>query len=291
MSGTNANTSLKDYCPVMQLLASEMGVPPSNPVFDLGRDDEGCDFKVYGATSGVYMEWDESADRLKLVGIEDEVLDVDVTPHALTAGERQGAINVYVNRTADYAMTSWDGNPDCGLKMQVYNRAVNTTSRGAVRGLDILARNRDSGSLAWINGGTVTAENSTGSGGVDSLYGFEVHVKNNGVASGTVCALRVYDESQSATGTNYAISIDCTNNSPFTREYCIHINSGASSGWTNGITFDGNITNVLDFADTDGTNGATYNSGGTYTPGNLKGKIQIDIGGNTMYLAAYDGMT
>ena len=80
---------------------------------------------------------------------------------------RQGAIFVGMSRSASYAMTGWDGNPDCGLKMQVYNRAANTTARGAVRGFDVLARNRDSvGSCVWLNGGYVCAENSTGSGGV-----------------------------------------------------------------------------------------------------------------------------
>ena len=79
---------------------------------------------------------------------------------------------------------------------------------------------------------------------------------------------------------------DCTNNSPFTREYCIHINSGASIGWTNGLTLDGNVTNAFDFADSDGTNGATI---GTYSSAdaNPSGHIKVDAGGNTRYIYIY----
>lgn len=217
----------------------------------------------------------------------EKVFEIDSTPTDLTHGVRQGAIYISVNRTATYAMTGWDGNPDCGLKMQIYNRAANTTARGAVRGFDVLARNRDSGAaVSWLNGGLITVENSTGSGGVGSMIGLEVHAKNNAVASGDVICLRVFENSQSSTGTNYAIKINCTNNSPFTREYCIHINSGASSGWTNGITFDGNITNVLDFADTDGGQGATI-KGSDFSLSNPRVKLLIDVGGTSYYLIGY----
>jgi len=214
-------------------------------------------------------------------------LQIDAEATSTTAGIRQGAMFISLERTSSYPLASWDGNPDCGLKMQINNRAANA-SGGAVRGLDISARNRDSGgTVTWANGAYIVAENSNGSGGVTNLTGAEVHAKNNGVASGDVKVLRVYDESQSSTGTSYAIEINCTNDSAFTREYCVYINSGASSGWTNGLTFDGNITNPLDFADTDGTNGATYSAGHYGTLGNVDGKIQVDIGGNTLYIPCY----
>jgi len=212
---------------------------------------------------------------------------IDAEATSTTAGIRQGAMSISLERTSSYPLASWDGNPDCGLKMAITNRAANA-SGGAVRGLDINARNRDAtGAVTWINGAYITAENSSGSGGLTNVTGAEVHAKNNGVASGDVICLKVYDESQSYTGTSYAIHIDCTNNSPFAREFCIYINSGAASSWTNGITFDGNITNTFDFADTDGTNGATYSSGHYSSLGNVDGKIQVDIGGNTLYIPCY----
>ena len=295
-SGTRSIYDPADFCPWMKRLRGEAATGLGSDVaqFFLGRDDQGVNFRVYGATTGRYIEWDQSADQLHLywesMTENEKPFNVEVAPTDLTHGARQGAIFVGMSRSASYAMTGWDGNPDCGLKMQVYNRAANTTARGAVRGFDVLARNRDSvGSCVWLNGGYVCAENSTGSGGVVDVIGFEVHAKNNGVASGDVKVMRVYDESQSYTGTSYAIEISCTNDSAFTREYCIYINSGASSGWTNGLTFDGNITNAFDFADIDGTNGATYESDGM-TPGTCKGKIRVDVGGTDLYIALYDAV-
>ena len=251
---------------------------------------KGVDFTCYGTTNGAYMTWDQSNNYLELVGLpatdSGKLINIDSELQCTTAGCRQGAIFIGVTRSASYPIASWDGNPDCGLKMQVYNRATNA-SGGATRAIDILARNRDTaGATTWVNGGTITAENSTGSGGVTDLIGLEVHAKNNGVATGDVKCLRVYDESQSSTGTNYAIEISCTNDSAFTREYCVYINSGAASGWTNGITFDGNITNTLDFADSDGTNGAKI---GTYSTAdaNPSGHIKVDVGGSTRYIYLY----
>lgn len=216
-------------------------------------------------------------------------LQIDAEATSTTAGIRQGALNIALDRAAANALSSWDGNPDCGLKIAVTNRGVNS-SGGAIRGLDINARDRSSGTVTWINGCYITAEHSTDGGGVTNVIGGEFHSKNNGVATGDVITLKVYEESQSGTGTNYAIHIDCTNNSPFTREFCIYVNSGASSGWTNGLTFDGNVTNAFDFADTDGTNGCTRSTDYA-TTGNLDGKIQVDVGGNTLYIPLYDSIT
>ncbi|MFA5387953.1 MAG: hypothetical protein WC322_06250 [Candidatus Paceibacterota bacterium] len=260
-------------------------------VFAIGNGTNSFDFYVYGDTASDYMAYDASTATLNIVKAtateNQRSLYIDEEVSDTTHGVRQGAIGVSVNRASTAALASWDGNPDCGLKMQVYNRA-NNASGGATRGLDILARNRDAtGATTWVNGGTITAENSTGSGGVTDLIGLEVHAKNNGVASGDVKCLRVYDESQSATGTSYGIELNCTADSAFTREYGIYINSGAGAGWTNGLTFDGTVTNPLDFADTDGTNGATYSAGHYSSLGNIDGKIRVDIGGNTLYVPAY----
>ncbi len=215
-------------------------------------------------------------------------------PTDLNHGCRNGVVNITTDRIATYPWGShWvsggDGNPDVGLKITAYNRSVSTTTYGAVRGLTIDARNRSSGSCCWVQGAYITAENTDGT--VGSILGAQITVKNNGVSEGDVCALRIFDESQSGTGTNYALKIDCTGESAFSREFCIHINTttttNGTSTWTNGITFDGNVTNPLDFVDTDGTNGATYSASHYATLGNIDGKIQVDIGGNTLYIPAY----
>ena len=256
----------------------------------LGEDADGHNLTIYGTVTGEQLTYTASSGILEIVqtptsGDSDRAINLDVEPRSTTAGIRQGAIYVGMNRTASYPWATWDGNPDCGMKMAVYNRSVSATL-GAVRGLDITARNRDSGSLSWINGGQVTAENSTGSGGVVNVIGFEIHSKNNGVASGDVKALRVYDESQSATGTNYGIELNCTANSGFAREYGLYIGAGATASWTNAVSFNDTIVNVFDFENNDGTNGATL---GTYASAdaNPSGHIKVDVGGATRYIYLY----
>jgi hypothetical protein len=140
------------------------------------------------------------------------------------------------------------------------------------------------------NGIYCTAENSTGADIGGDLIAGEFHSKGNGVTDGNVFAMKLYDESQSSTGTHAALYIDCTNDSAFARTSGIWINTPATSAWTNGITFDGNVTNALDFAETDGTNGATRDTGYA-TTGNLDGKIRVDVGGNTLYIPLYDSIS
>jgi len=44
------------------------GASQFNSTITVGADDTGYDVKLFGATSGAYLLWDESADDLKLVG-------------------------------------------------------------------------------------------------------------------------------------------------------------------------------------------------------------------------------
>jgi len=281
-----------EQCPYLQALHGDgpMGPLGDNAIFELGRSGAGCEFKVWGVTAGVYMLWDQSANELVLFNEaayteNSNILDIDVAPTSATVASRQGAISLTLSR--ETAMTASDGNYDTALKISAKN-ATASESYARTRGIDLNAKcdNSGNGNFA-VHGAYITAECESGTNLGGELIGLQVNSKQNGDATGAnVYALKVYDESQSGTGTNYAIHIDCTNNSPFTREYCIYINSGASSGWTNGLTFDGNITNALDFADNDGTNGATL---GTYSSAdaNPSGHIKIDVGGATRYIYLY----
>lgn len=201
-------------------------------------------------------------------------------PTDTAAGARQSVLGVSMTR--ETALATWDGNGDIAFRIWNYNEAANG-SNGGIRAAEILARNTGaSATLNWISGAYVTAENKTGAGTVaGDIVGLEVHAKNDAVCSGNVKCVRIYDESQSSTGTSYALEISCTNDSAFTREYCIYINSGASSGWTNGITFDGNITNVFNFVDS-ATNGATEVTGQTASGNQCK--IKFTCNSNTYYL-------
>jgi hypothetical protein len=247
----------------------------------------GVDVKFLGPTASDYMLWDESANQLAITGnmaaYNETLLYVYGAPTHVTDGVRNGTVNITSRR--DIAFTSsWDGNADIGLKVLQYNYSVSTIY-GRIEGFEVLARNR-TGSCSSVHGGYITAENYTGAGEVVNVTGLEIHSKVNGVCTGSVKTLRVYDESQSGTGTTYGIELGCTGDSAFDREYGIFIGATGSSGWTNAISFNDKITNVLDFEDSDGTNGATLKSGSYSTSGN-EVKIKIDVAGTAYYLIAF----
>jgi hypothetical protein len=70
MSGVTTTYNPNQSCPVLAKMsgADSLGIPPTQE-FVLGKDDYGCELIVYGATSGAYMQWDESADDFKLAGV------------------------------------------------------------------------------------------------------------------------------------------------------------------------------------------------------------------------------
>lgn len=251
----------------------------------------GIDVKFLGTSVDNYALWDESADQFGIVNMPSlyngSALVVYSECIGTEAGMRNGAVNISTYR--DVAWATNDGNPDCALKMSAQNRSVSGTYSG-VRGLDINARNR-TGSCGTVNGAMITAENYNGAAGVVNVTGAEIHSKNNAVATGNVKALIVMDESGSSTGTHYGIELT-TGDGAFMKLYGIHINSAAvsGSGWTNAISFNDAITNVFDFENNDGTNGATYHVHG-YTPTNLLHHIKVDVAGTTGYIPVYGTMT
>ena len=75
---------------------TQAGASQFNSTITVGVDDTGYDVKLFGATSGAYMLWDESADDLKLVGAAGLTvagdIDVDGTTN-LDAVDVDGAVN------------------------------------------------------------------------------------------------------------------------------------------------------------------------------------------------------
>ena len=254
---------------------------------DAGTGYNGIDVKFLGTSADDYVLWDESANKLEIATMPNAwnktALEIYAECVGTTAGMRNGAVNISTYR--DVAWASNDGNPDCALKISAQNRSVSGTYSG-VRGLDINAKNR-TGSCGFVNGATITAENYDPSVSVVDVIGLEAHSKNNAVATGNVKALRVLDESGSSTGTHYGIELT-TGDGAFMKLYGIHINSAAvsGSGWTNAISFNDAITNVFDFENSDGTNGATIHEHG-YTGSGAGAKIKIDVAGTAYYIIAY----
>ena len=228
----------------------------------------------------------------KAAATENEtVLEVGVAPTDLTHGVRQGALQVSLSRAADYALTGWDGNPDCAVKIYAYNRA-NSGSNGGTRALDIVARNRDSGGESWINTIYATAEHSTGANNIANSTVAELHMKNNAVITSDQIGLLVQDDSQGTTnGDVYGIKIHTANYNPGGgRTAAIYVNSQNTGGWTSGLLLDGVITNAMMFADTDGTNGATLKAG-TYSGSGNTIAIRVTCGTVPYYLIAHATVT
>jgi len=278
--------NVKSYWSSGNLIFTEK-IIGNDAVVQFGVDGDGIDIIGYSATSGSYFKWDESADQLQIYTTPNAYnatsLSVYAVPIAPTVGIRNGIVNITCNRAIAWT-NAWDGNADIALKVQIYNYSVSTVY-GRIEGFEVLARNR-TGSCSSIHGGYITAENYVGAGEVVNVTGLEVHSKVNGVCTGSVKILRVYDESQSGTGTTYGIELNCTGDSGFAREYGIFIGAGATSSWTNAISFNDTITNVFDFEDSDGTNGATLKSG-SYTTGGNQVKIRIDVAGTPYYFIAH----
>jgi hypothetical protein len=73
------------------------GATQADGTITVGVDDTGYDVKFFGATSGAYMLWDESADDLKLVGAAgltvagDADIDGTLETDNLTIGSAQGS--------------------------------------------------------------------------------------------------------------------------------------------------------------------------------------------------------
>ena len=234
-----------------------------------------------GATETFEITQAAMTENLKPLSVGAEVTD-------LTHGARQGAIYISVNRAATAALTGWDGNPDCGLKIQAYNRAA-SGANGGVRGIDVVARNRDAGTLSWLNTIYATAENSANTI-VQATVG-EFHMKNNGVISTAHYGVVIQDDSQ-GTGPADTIGLKITTGTiapaSGVRASAIKMTDADSTGWTNGISLAGHVANVLDFAAVDGTQGfkvATYTN--NIVTANPDAYIKVDGNGTPYYIPVY----
>lgn len=63
MSQVTGTFNPADYCPTIKRLVDDKGTKE----FVMGADDYGVDLKAFGATSGCYMLWDESLDKLQVI--------------------------------------------------------------------------------------------------------------------------------------------------------------------------------------------------------------------------------
>lgn len=171
---------------------------------------------------------------------------------------RQGQLNMFVER--DTAITSWGGSPDMAIKVSMRNSAESGVGIGHMRGMEIVSSNR--GTTGDVVCAYFSAESRSGKES-SSIRPLWIIYDQSGNVNTDHMGIFIQCNSQSNVGTNYGINLTTTNYNQ-TREYAIFVDSNAGS-WTNGLSFNGTITNVFDFQNTDGTNGAGYNAGYTTT--------------------------
>jgi hypothetical protein len=151
-----------------------------------------------------------------------------------TAAFRQGALSVTINRAAAEADTAWDGNPDCGLKLAATNRATgNAVNEGAVRGIDVSARNRGT-NINWVNSAHFGSRNDSGMTAA-SITGLSLRIENYGDIADSIVGLDVNlsDENDGGTHTKHGILIRNTDLSAQTAvDAAIKISHTSTNGFT-----------------------------------------------------------
>ena len=103
MSGVDSVWRPEQYCPMWKHLTGADGVnpTPAYTVVNFGVDDYGVDFKVFGATSGSYILYDESVDKFSVVmaarAITSEEHAMDITMGGtLSSGDSMVGLNIVV---------------------------------------------------------------------------------------------------------------------------------------------------------------------------------------------------
>lgn len=195
---------------------------------------------------------------------------------------RQGQLNMWVER--DTAITSWGGSPDMAIKVTMRNSAESGVGVGHMRGMEIVSSNR--GTTGDVVCAYFSAESRSGKES-SSIRPLWLIYDQSGNVNTDHMGLFIQCNSQSDVGTNYGINLTTTNYAQ-TREYAIFVDSNAGS-WTNGLSFNGTLTNAFDFQGTDGTSAAGYNAGFTGPAAYAvpDGYIKVDIGGNTQYIYTF----
>ena len=160
------------------------GASQFNSTIIVGVDDTGYDVKLFGATSGAYMLWDESADDLKLVGAAGLTVagDIDIDGTAnLDVVDIDGAVNMATTALVTGVLTT---------------TATQVATGGITSGSSILSDTDSTDSLGstavrWLKGwfDTLTAGTLTiGSGSVTDSSGAISFGNENLTTTGIVTA-------------------------------------------------------------------------------------------------------
>lgn len=205
----------RNYCPAAVTEVYQSMPQTLYAELTVGRNDYGHDVKLYGATSGRYWLWDESADTATMVG------NANITPFRTTddyaygvkidsdvfftggAAKKSYLFHVEGDRTASYtasgdsndALIRCTGNNyaanDENFIFRAINASINNRSGGTLGRMDnnVSVQNKSGGTCPTLLGLTVTAENygtcATEFGGVDIV------LKNEAAVATTEYGLRI----------------------------------------------------------------------------------------------------
>lgn len=150
-----------------------------------------------------------------------------------TGAFRQGALSVSLNRAAAEADSTWDGNPDTAVNVSATNRATgNTSAEGALRGLQVNARNRGT-NINWILGGNIGSRNDSG-GIATQVHGLDVRVENYGTLDTEIVGIDVNLSCESDTGSplKYGVRVRNTDQSAQgAADAALHVSHTSTNGF------------------------------------------------------------
>ncbi|KKM75729.1 hypothetical protein LCGC14_1387240 [marine sediment metagenome] len=255
----------------------------SSGSWTLGDGSFDADFKVFMGNTLNYIQADYGNAKFYVLrtgagGDSPKGIHVDVDVLAGN-GFRQGGIHISMDRALGEDVT-WDGNPDCGLKIQVNNRAANASAEGATRAIDVSARNRGA-NISWCNGINVGARNDSGSI-ASQLIGMQTRLENYGTLNTEAIGLDVNLSIENDTGspTKTGIVIRNTDQSGMTACHeAIKISHTSTNGFTNLFNFAGASGDGIASGSLKDSDAADIKS---------DARITVVWNGTTYYLAAYD---
>lgn len=203
-------------------------------------------------------------------------LIVEQTVLSGTQAFRQGAFSLGIGRGPEEADSVWDGNPDTGLKLRATNYATgNSAGEGAVRGLDVLARNKGT-EINYCHGGNISVRNDSG-GTASSMAAVTLTVENYGNVNDSIVGLDIVllDENDGGVHTKYGITVRNTDQSAQTAaDSALRVSHTSTNG------FDAMLE--ADSATGDGVVASVNTPGGNTTHA-----LMIKIDGTVYYVPVY----
>ena len=197
-----------------------------------------------------------------------------------TKAYRQGVLNVSLTRAAGQEDTVWDGNPDTAVNISASVTAANAVNEGAVRGLQVQARNKGT-NINWVLAANINGRNDSGKQAA-SVHGLDIRIENYGNVADEIVGLDINlsDENSNVDAhTKHGLRIRNTDASGMGAvDAAIHVTHTSTNGFDafaqfGSATGDGVVASVAEPA------------------GNTSHALIIKIGGTSYYIPVYDAVS